>query len=213
MLNYQLMRQQQQQQLQHQQPIQNQFKSLISDNYNFTNTSSLDNHAPMPSVASIQTNLKANNSETNLDHQARIMSTNYYFNNSLSQNSDYSSKPVTSTPTNAYANNTFSYMNNTTSSTHQSSPFYLPVADQTSFSSTLAPATYTFNAKDNRFFVPLYCGICRAYGCQCFYGCSSASNGGGNGPPSTTSTPGMPTTTFSKTISGNELSNTNNPIG
>jgi hypothetical protein len=31
-------------------------------------------------------------------------------------------------------------------------------------------------SKANRLFVPLYCGMCRAYGCQCFYGQQTNSN-------------------------------------
>lgn len=175
MLNYQLLRQQP-------------FKSLISDNFNFNNNSE---HNTMPSITSIKAN----------ENNEPVMNNGYYFNTLLQNNEslqNYSSnkQPVTSTPT--FTNNQFSFISNSNTSTpnhqqHQTSPFYIQT-DQTFTQQQQPLPAVNYNNKDNRYFVPLYCGICRAYGCQCFYG--------SGGPPST-----------NKTISGNEIVNTNNPVG
>ena len=226
MLNHQLLRQQQHHQS---------FKSLISDNFNFNNNnndsllnSGQSTNSSMPSISTFNNQYhqtaKTNNETNNEPHS--VMSNNNYYINALlqhqqqhqqqqqqqqqQQNNDhdstkvYSSKQVLpSSLPNQMNNGTYSYhiTNNSSPSNHQqSNPIYVQ-ADQSTFSQ-LQPA---FSVKD-RYFVPLYCGICRAYGCQCFYGA-----GGG-----TTSSTG-PTTNFNgKTLSEHEnvsKNHNNNTVG
>ena len=235
MLNYQLLRQQHHQ---HNNNINNNninqpFNSLISDNFNFNNNDLQHNHnnnnnnnSSMPSISTFNnsssqhhpTTVKPNNEASNEQHL--VMSNNNYYLNAILQHQQqhqqqqnnghdsstdnvYSNKQAPSSNlSNQVNNNTYSYQitnNNSLVANHQkSNPIYVQ-ADQ------FQPA---FCIKD-RYFVPLYCGICRAYGCQCFYGA------GGGGP--TTST-GPTTNCFNGTQTLSELENVtsnqiNNAVG
>jgi len=173
------------------------------------------------------------NSETNNESHSVMSNNNYYINallqhqqqhqqqqqqqhqqqsNGHDSSSIYSNKQLLpSNLPNQMNNGTCSYQITSNSSApshqHQSNPIYIQ-ADQSTFSQ-LQPA---FSVKD-RYFVPLYCGICRAYGCQCFYGVGG----------STTSGTGQTTNFNGKTLSEHESStnriqnnnniNKNNTVG